>query len=500
MVRGTYLYKGNVRHSIAWKGIPYAQANRFEPSTRARRWNSPLDATNFGPSCQQDVKESYYGSVYWNKLQSMSENCLNLNIYKPISSSRDLPVTVWIHGGDFQYGSSALNTFDLSEFAAATKTIAVSFNYRLDIFGFLKTGFIVKGNLGLLDQQRAIKWVSKNIHRFGGDPNRITLAGEGAGGMSVSFHLLSPKSSKYFQQAIILNGDPINKWHFDSAQEALEKSKHFAEILECPDEFEESYVTCLKGKSVKNIMDVVPETLVDTFDRIPFAPTVDSEFFSDNPRKLLTKAKHLNGVRVIVGMNGNAGSLASREFLPMSDKNTMDEDTFRFSVEMALTPFSEELQEKAIDFYIENDQKGTDNFVKTFNNLAGDLKYGCSSQEFVDILHAKGAEVQKLFFNHRSQYSKWPQWAGVVQQDELMYILGEPFRQNPVINFTERERQLSKTLMAMFGKFVKEEPMKKWPKYAKNKVALRVQDGELKTIANHFYRKKFCDFWKANEN
>lgn len=499
VVEGIYLDVGTGKQVIAWLGIPFAQVKRFEPPGPARKWNKPLNASKYGPTCWQDVKESYYGSVYWNNLETFDEDCLTLNIYKPakLNLATKLSVLVWVHSGAFTYGSSAVNLFDLKEFVSFTNTIAISINYRLDVFGFLRTGNKIKGNMGLLDQQQTLIWINKNIKRFGGDPNKVTLAGEGAGGISVSYHLLAESSKKLFQQAIILNGDPIDNWYFDTKQKISDKTNKLGEVLGCPIN-EEALVTCLKSKSVESIMKALPELVENTFDQIPFGPTVDNVILKDSPRKLLSKSKSLKGIKILVGINKNAGSLAAREVLPMADNIKMDEDTFKFSTEIALSRLPQDIQEKATEYYMTNERKDS-NLVKTFNNLVGNLKYTCTTQWFADILSEKEADVRKVFFNHRPSHSKWPKWAGVVQQDELMFILGEPNKQTPVIAFSEKEKKLSRRLMELFGKFVKQKKLENWPKYDnKNRKTLKVEDGKLKTVKKHFYREKFCNFWKEN--
>ncbi|XP_071482748.1 cholinesterase 1-like, partial [Diadema antillarum] len=111
---------------------------------------------------------------------------------------------VWIHGGGFQAGAGAIPTMLPVPLAALNDVIVVTFNYRLSIFGFLTTGDdVIPGNLGLLDQRQALIWVQENIAAFGGDPTRVTIFGESAGGASVNFQVLSPMSAGLFSGAIM---------------------------------------------------------------------------------------------------------------------------------------------------------------------------------------------------------------------------------------------------------------------------------------------------------
>lgn len=185
-------------------GIPYAA-----PPTGNLRWRPPkrfgffhgffLEATQFGSACTQP------GGIG-------SENCLFLNVFTPQLKSdhdgRGLPVMFWIHGGGFINGSSTpYNPVEL----VRRGVIVVTINYRLGFLGFLAQSAIdaeghLNGNYGLMDQQFALKWVRRNIAGFGGDPNRVTIFGESAGGQSVYAHLASPIASGLFRGAIAESG------------------------------------------------------------------------------------------------------------------------------------------------------------------------------------------------------------------------------------------------------------------------------------------------------
>ena len=185
-------------------GIPYAA-----PPVGVRRWKPPrayglfpgflLQATQFGSECTQ--------------AGGGSENCLFLNVYTPQSEFGDgvgsgLPVMVWIHGGGLANGSS--DPYDPTRLVKHG-VIVVTINYRLGYLGFFAQSAIdaerhLKGNYGLMDQQFALKWVRRNIEGFGGDPDRVTIFGESAGGQSVYAHLASPLAAGLFSGAIAESG------------------------------------------------------------------------------------------------------------------------------------------------------------------------------------------------------------------------------------------------------------------------------------------------------
>jgi para-nitrobenzyl esterase len=134
------------------------------------------------------------------------EDCLNLNVWTPDPNATGLPVLVWIHGGSFMNGSSSVGEYNGAAFAR-DGVVCVGINYRLAAEGFL---FLDDGiaNLGLLDQLAALRWVQGNITAFGGDPGRVTVAGESAGAMSVTTLLSMPLAAGLFSRAIAQSGPP----------------------------------------------------------------------------------------------------------------------------------------------------------------------------------------------------------------------------------------------------------------------------------------------------
>ena len=194
----------------SFKGIPFAQppvgSLRWREPLPPRNWKGVRNADQFGPRCMQRTSP---GADYWFRSNGMSEDCLYLNVWTP-AKSRDekLPVLVYIFGGGFQNGDGSEPRYD-GENMARTGMVAVSVNYRTNIFGFFVHPELTKesphhaaGNYGLLDQVAALLWVQKNIAAFGGDPKRVTIAGESAGSISVSGLMASPLSRGLIAGAI----------------------------------------------------------------------------------------------------------------------------------------------------------------------------------------------------------------------------------------------------------------------------------------------------------
>lgn len=167
----------------AFLGIPYAEStadkNRFRPAIPVTNSTSTFDAVSPGPACP--------GS---NSGRAESEDCLNLNVYRPVGTAKKegLPVVVYVHGGAFNMGYGMERNMASFVSWAREDIVAVSFNYRVGAFGFLPSALTAKEgllNLGLKDQQVLFEWVRTNIAAFGGDPENVTLMGLSAGAHSV---------------------------------------------------------------------------------------------------------------------------------------------------------------------------------------------------------------------------------------------------------------------------------------------------------------------------
>lgn len=198
--------QGTVRNNIQeWTGVPYAKPPlgelRWKHPVSPDKWSSTLDATKPAQECIQVTPEGATGA----------EDCLNLNIYRPTSSDNNLPVLVYIHGGNNQVGSSA--EFSPEFIAKNLNAVIVMVNYRLGALGFnplkaLNDGNPLddSGNYSLLDIRKSLGWVKDNIKSFGGNNNNITVSGFSAGGRDVMAMLISPIFKNSFNKAIVFSG------------------------------------------------------------------------------------------------------------------------------------------------------------------------------------------------------------------------------------------------------------------------------------------------------
>ncbi len=191
-----------------YKGVPFSAPPvgelRWRPPARVARWPGTRKAAAFAPACMQDGV-----SMPGETPPTVSEDCLYLNIWTPaVEVAEHLPVIVWIHGGGYRNGSASMPLYR-GDRLAHKGVIVVTIAYRLGPLGFLALPELTResphassGNYGLMDQIAALQWIQRNIAAFGGDPKRVTIAGQSSGAISVSVLMASPRAKGLFQRAV----------------------------------------------------------------------------------------------------------------------------------------------------------------------------------------------------------------------------------------------------------------------------------------------------------
>jgi para-nitrobenzyl esterase len=304
-----------------WLGVRYAAspagtgrwAAPKAPGPYGARRN-PYAATQFGSPCPQNI------SQFGNSIplptppntvpvpgSADSEDCLFLNVYGPADRSDDrgepLPVLLWIHGGSNEYGEGS--SYDPTPLVTQGHIIVVTINYRLGALGWLAHPLLdgdtqnSSGNYGLMDQQFAMRWVNRNIAALGGDPHKVTIAGESAGALDSCSHLASPTAAGLFRGAIIESGCIV----FQYPQALLETltGAPFVNALNC------TTLACLRAAPVSAILaaELPLGWVVAAGSNVPTLPETPQQAFSDGA---------FNKVPVIQGTNLDEGRL----FIPLS--------------------------------------------------------------------------------------------------------------------------------------------------------------------------------------
>ena len=255
-VRGAEIDGGYV-----FRGVPYAAAPtgrlRWRAPQPARNWRGVRDATEFAPSCPQQVG-------LFAPPGELSEDCLFLNVYTPALEDRrgtPRPVLVWIHGGGL--ATDGARNYDPTQLAAEG-TVVVTINYRLGALGFLAHPALASrrggpsGNYGLMDQQAALRWVQRNIGAFGGDQDNVTIAGQSAGGLSVLAHVVSRGSRGLFDKAIVQSGA------FALIQRSLADAEAFGQAFAANPKVGCANQTarCLRTRTVDDLVDNFPTAAI----------------------------------------------------------------------------------------------------------------------------------------------------------------------------------------------------------------------------------------------
>ncbi|WP_082902309.1 carboxylesterase/lipase family protein [Mycobacterium adipatum] len=276
-------------------GIPYAAPPvgplRWQPPQPVRPWSGVHDATKVGPRCIQDE-----GSDLEMGRQT-DEDCLTLNVWTPPPAKELRPVMVWIHGGAFINGNGGM--YDSRWFVDRGDIVVVTLNYRLGALGFLAHPALgpagAVGNYGLADQQAALRWVRDNITAFGGDPDKVTIAGESAGAMSVCDHLVAPGSAGLFRAAIIQSGPCQAQLALPAAERI---SADYAREVGCGDPAVAA--ACLRALPVHKLQKPV------WYDRIGedtlSGPVYGSAVLPEDPMVAL-RAGRVADVPILIGTN-----------------------------------------------------------------------------------------------------------------------------------------------------------------------------------------------------
>jgi para-nitrobenzyl esterase len=297
----------------SFKALPFAAPPvgdlRWKPPQDPANWLGVRDASKFSSACPQSQKTSS-GNV----IIIGSEDCLYLNVFRP-QGARGLPVIVFIHGGHNAIGSAGdiangVAAYDGAELAQNGNVVVVTINYRLGALGFIahrklskeggsrESGPAGSGNYGYMDQIRALKWVSRNIAAFGGDPNNVTLFGQSSGGGAVLVLMASPLSRGLFHRAIIHSGQFRTHHDLHSAEEI---GASFSQKLNCqiaPDELQ-----CMRNKSASEIVLAMPSGHSaggSASGPSLFLPVVDGRVLPDFPLEIVRNGKH-HHVPLLIG-------------------------------------------------------------------------------------------------------------------------------------------------------------------------------------------------------
>lgn len=495
---------------FVFKGIPYAKPpQRWQPPSRCSWndcWRETFQASEFGKRCSQARFNKTRGDIE----AIGSENCLFVNVWTlSTASEKKLPVVVYLHGGGLLSSSGDENGLHPTpELIKDMEIVGVSLNYRLDAFGFLALDILsdssvknTSGNYGFMDQIMALRWVHENIAQFGGDPEKVTIFGQGSGGTSVLAMLASPLAKGFFQQAVALSPSAdITK----TSSEAAKDNEILLTNANCTGN-DSMKLQCLHALSPLQILKASPWN------------AYRYKYQKDDSRDFPTKGIFPDAVAVIDGYvmpSSPATAIRSNDFndVPLILGNVAQEiddrpkkhfQTFKQFKDYAkrkLLPFlgnNLSTFEDIFDSYkMETSNKSAQYFYTT---MVSDIREVCPV-EYLSVTAAKYFTSPVFRYvatstpSHGIHLPKGnPQYSFHIWDLLAFYDFPRPFKYKP----SERDTKFKRDLRTEFNHFLHNGKVKShaWLKHSKTTAVFSNKGLE---IISKIYHKKKCKFWLIN--
>jgi len=442
---------------IAFKGIPFAAPPvgefRWREPQPVKNWEGILKADHFGPRAMQTA---VFGDMGFNS-DGMKEDCLYLNVWAPSKkSAKLLPVLVYFYGGGFVAGDGSENRYN-GESMATHDIVALTVNYRLGVFGFMshpeltkESPFHASGNYGLLDQAAALKWVRENIKAFGGDPARVTIAGESAGSIAVSAQMASPLSKDLINGAIGESGSILG------ALSAVPLSKGEAVGTEFSKASGAGSLVEMRAMPAEKILEAAAR-----FNPFRFAPTIDGYFFPESPFAIYESGKQAN-VPLLAGWNNEESN-----YRGITGGAAPTKESFETAVRRI---YGDKADEVLKLYHVTDDSEAE----QVATDLASDRFISFSTWKWLDLQVKTGTKpVYRYLYSHprpamkakdvkpglaggvvKSDGPPAPADKGAVHSAEIEYAMGN-LDGNKVFAWTPDDYKVSKTMQAYFINFIK---------------------------------------------
>ncbi|MEY4333468.1 MAG: hypothetical protein RLZZ196_2211 [Bacteroidota bacterium] len=474
----------------SFKGIPFAAPpvgiNRWKAPQPVQNWKGVLQTKQFGPRAMQ---APIFGDMGF-RSNGLSEDCLYLNVWSP-NTKGSLPVLVYFYGGGFVAGDGSEARYD-GESMAQNGIVSLTVNYRLGIFGSFahpelsnETSYKGSGNYGLLDQAAALLWVKNNIAAFGGDPNRVTIAGESAGSVSVSAQMVSPLSKHLIAGAIGESGSMLGTLPPIELAAAEKNGNEFAKSV--------------NANSLAELRAISAEKLLEAsmkFGAFRFPATIDGYFYPKAPLSIF-KSGEQSKIPLLVGWNSeemNARAIMGNEAFTKANYEKVVKQLY-----------GEHANEILAVYAVNNDSE----VEAVATDLAGDRFIGFSTWRWADLQERTGGgkNVYRYFYarprpamsasmgdvvaglaggvQKANGAPKQPLSKGAVHSAEIEYAMGN-LHYNKVYDWTKDDYTVSKTMQAYFVNFIKSgnpngKGMPEWPATKTNKLVpvmhINVQSG-----------------------
>jgi len=483
----------------AFYGIPYAQPPvgnlRFELPKPATPWSGTLNGKVYAPGCPQICELPPYTCTF----AGTSEDCLTLDIYTPRASSQGpWPVLIFIHGGNFIQGGTGTFLYNADFLSNNTEIVVVNIQYRLGALGFFYNKQN-QGNWAIHDQTLAMQWVRDNIASFGGDPTKVTIWGQSAGGNSVACHMVSP-ASKTLMTGAIMDSNPITLL-LNTPKLMEELSSRFASLLNCSS----TDLACLRSKSTSDILSaqnaaikLYPLHPLNAF--MPWQPMVDGVLIPEQPTTAFAKG-NFNRVPFM------AGSVTDEALLFINEAFTkpVSYDEFVAVIGLIFGPVAPKV---LAQYPIAPEQMNDTRSV--MSSLGTDYIFTCPLR--AAMRHVSNFSVPTYYWHFDHPYTNFDPWGPdypecvdkVCHGAELSYV----FNSAEIANFftgyrwSPDEATLAAFVSTTYGNFARSgnpnSPVNvslAWPQYFEDSDQ-NMRYATPSTIESG-YLKTNCDFWDS---
>jgi para-nitrobenzyl esterase len=449
-----------------YKSVPFAAPPlgdlRWRAPQPAKRWTGVRKADHFAPACMQTGV-----SMPGEAPPQTSEDCLYLNIWTPAKAER-LPVIVWIYGGGFNNGSAAMPLY-WGDRLARKGAIVVTFGYRVGPLGFLAHPDLTQessgrssGNYGLMDQIAALKWIQRNIAAFGGDPARVTIAGQSAGATCVSILMASPAAKGLFQRAIGESGGLF---------EPIALAPNW--LLKNAEQDGKTYAASLGASSLAALRAVPARDLFNAKANAISHPVIEPIVLPQAPYDVFASGRQ-NDVPLLAGANEDEARALVQDLDAVTAKSYEAEITKHWgalpSPLYAQYPHATdaEAQQARLDF-------------------ERDLRFAWDDWTWVKLQARTGRSAAYAYrFAHKPPFPKNTPYAGwgASHFSELWYVFDHLDQQ--AWAWTAADRQLADTMAAYWVNFAaKGDPngpgLPEWPRFTKDEDRVLVLDYPVHT-------------------
>lgn len=455
-----------------FRGVPFAAAPvgelRWKAPQPVKNWEGVRKADQFSPRAMQ---LPVFGDMGF-RSDGMSEDCLYLNVWTPAGSAQEdlpqerlpqdgLPVMVYFYGGGFIAGDGSEPRYD-GESMAREGIVAVTVNYRLGVFGFLAHPALTaasphnaSGNYGLMDQAAALRWVEENISAFGGDPERVTIAGESAGSFSVSAQMASPLSRDLIAGAIGESGSMLSLQPVATLAQAEQEGVKFANSIGAES------LEALRAIPAAELLEMAGK------EGMPrFRPNVDGYFFPKSPAEIFEAGEQAQ-VPLMAGWNSeemNVGYIMQGQEPTPENYEKVVREMYGEEADKVLALYPGSTEEEVL-------QSGTD--------LAGDMFIGYSTWKWLEMhSNTSDAPVYRYMYarprpamtpemgdatpglaggvqkKSEASANQPPPARGAVHSAEIEYALGN-LDSNKVYAWTADDYKVSEIMQAYFANFIK---------------------------------------------